>query len=346
MEYKQDTNMSDETGPHEIYGHVAVRLDQYIIAFGGEVNDELLSIRIIWMYNLYTEKWKKHTIPSSSEAPATFYNKNSAVAIGSDVYMFDGRQASEDPNDALWMLTTLEENIYWERVISNSTPSHRWRHSGWEHEGQMWIFGGKCKATKGYCNEFLCFDPSTKEWTTPKCSGSVPTPRGDHATTQVKDKVWLFGGRNWVFHNQYICDDLFELDMSSLTWTEIPTTQPRPRGRFLFSLNAITESKLLLHGGYIDAPFEEQLSDGKLSWILDLPSKSWKQCSSSEEASNWRESHTGTTGLNNCVIVWRIWHMTSFWDITDVFLHILVEYTLQMKNQLDATLGMLSIFCN
>ena len=38
--------------------------------------------------------------------------------------------------------------------------------------------------------------------------------------------------------------------------------------------------------------------------------------------------------------------MTSFWDITDVFLHILVEYTLLMKNQLDATLGMLSIFGN
>ena len=38
--------------------------------------------------------------------------------------------------------------------------------------------------------------------------------------------------------------------------------------------------------------------------------------------------------------------MTSFWDITDVFLHISVEYTLLMKNQLDATLGILSIFFN
>ena len=31
--------------------------------------------------------------------------------------------------------------------------------------------------------------------------------------------------------------------------------------------------------------------------------------------------------------------MTSFWDITDAFLHILVEYTLPMKNQLDAVCG-------
>ena len=37
---------------------------------------------------------------------------------------------------------------------------------------------------------------------------------------------------------------------------------------------------------------------------------------------------------------------TSFWDITDVFWHFLVEYTLLMKSQLDATLGMLSIFFN
>ena len=36
--------------------------------------------------------------------------------------------------------------------------------------------------------------------------------------------------------------------------------------------------------------------------------------------------------------------MTLFWDITDIFLHILVKYTLLMKNQLDATLGMLSNF--
>ena len=36
--------------------------------------------------------------------------------------------------------------------------------------------------------------------------------------------------------------------------------------------------------------------------------------------------------------------MTSFLDITDVFLHFLVEYPLLMKNQLDATLGMLSFF--
>ena len=64
---------------------------------------------------------------------------------------------------------------------------------------------------------------------------------------------------------------------------------------------------------------------------------------------------TVTSGDDNCIalpsrvlvpLVQRIWHMTSFLDITDVLLHILVEYTLLMKNQADATLDMLSIVLN
>ena len=292
--------MSDETGPRGICGHVAVRLDQYILAFGGtDVENEAISKRIIWIYNLYTEKWKKHTIPGILEAPPTFYEQNSAVAIGSDVYMFDGRTyVKKDPDNALWMLSTSIGNIYWKRIISECTPSYRCDHSGWEHEGKMWIFGGYY-GIMSYCNELLCFNPSTNEWTTPKCSGSVPTPLGQHATTQVKDKVWLFGGMNPAF-----LDDLFELDMSSLTWTEIPTTQPRPNGRLYFSLNAITESKLLLHGSMVGVfdtqSLEEQPSEEGSSWIMDLPSQSWKKCFSFEGSSH---SHTGTTGLNKCVIM-------------------------------------------
>ena len=304
--------MSDETEPHGINGHVAVRLGQYILAFGGrDADDELVSTHIIWMYNLYTEKWKTYTIPRSLEAPHRFYEKTSAVAIGSYVYMFDGRTSSECRphcqyhchchHDALWMLTkTLEGYIYWDRIISESTPAYRQYHSTWDYEGKMWVFGGK--TAMGYCNVLLCFNPSTNEWTKPKCSGSVPSPRGEHATTWVKDKVWLFGGTNGGF-----LDDLFEVDMSSLTWTQIPTTQPRPKGRIMFSLIAITESKLLLHGGAIPDVLATGVATHsykeELTWILNLPSQSWKQCSTFEEVPDIRLNHTGTTGLNNCVII-------------------------------------------
>ena len=283
--------MSDETGPCGIYGHVAVCLEQYIITFGGYRFNRPASTHIIWMYNLYTEKWKKYELPSTSEAPHNFFADKCAVAIGSDVYLFDGRTMfNQNPGDALWKLTrTLEGNICWNRVTSAAIPSYRCDYSGWEYEGKMWIFGG-CLGIQlgnlGYCYELLCFNPSQNEWTKPKCSGSVPTPRNQHATTQVKDKVWLFGGAN-----PYILDDLFELDMKSCTWTKIQIAQPRLATKLCLSLNAITESKLLRYGGTLSN-----------AWILDVPSKSWTQCSLAKGDDNKRISHTGTTGLNNCVV--------------------------------------------
>ena len=221
--------MSDDTGPHGISRHTAVRLEQCIIMFGGDHGrNGLASTHIIWMYNLYTEIWKKYEIPNTSEAPRKFFAGMSAVVIGSDVYMFDGRKMlSQNSDDTLWKLTRiLKGNICWNRIISATgsatMPSYRYYHSGWEYEGKMWIFGGYITGNRqgyiGYCNELLCFNPSRFEWTEPKCFGSVPTPRRKHATTQVKDKVILFGGTN---SSLSLVDDLFELDMKSFIWTEI-----------------------------------------------------------------------------------------------------------------------------
>ena len=197
-----------------------------------------------------------------------------------------------NPDDALWKLTrTLGGNICWNRIISATTPSsYRTGVSGWEYEGKLWIFGGYLGDPLGnlaYSNELLCFNPPQNEWTKPKCFGSVPTSRHTYVTTQVKDKVWLFGGINLL-----ILDDLFELDMKSFTWTEIQIAQPRLTRKHGLSLNAITESKILLYGG---TPSN--------AWILDVPSKSWTQCSLAKGDDNKRIKHTGTIGLNNCVVM-------------------------------------------
>ena len=166
LHYK--TNM--EFNPNmEIHGHVVVYLEHYIVVFGGKGKDfQPLSKCIIWMYNLYTEKWRKEEIESSTEAPPSCYEA-SAVAIQSDIYMFDGRKGSTcSPMDTLWKLTrNLEGIFFWSRIIIADTvkvPPYHWDHSGWEFEGKMWIFGGKTMSEeKGasmfnvYCNQLLCF---------------------------------------------------------------------------------------------------------------------------------------------------------------------------------------------
>ena len=86
MEFKtHDTNM-----PAEIHGHVAVCFKHYILVFGGRERGHY-DQHIIWMYNLYTEKWRIEEIPDWTEAPPECHQA-SAVVIESNVYMFDGRK--------------------------------------------------------------------------------------------------------------------------------------------------------------------------------------------------------------------------------------------------------------
>ena len=52
--------MQENSEPPQRYGHTAVCLEHLILVFGGYWSGEPLSFSEIWMYNLYTEQWRKH----------------------------------------------------------------------------------------------------------------------------------------------------------------------------------------------------------------------------------------------------------------------------------------------
>ena len=139
-----------------------------------------------------------------------------------------------------------------------------------------------------------CFvlNPLNEEWTNPQCYGNIPEPRDRHATTKGQDKIWLYGGSNitTVFH------DLFELDMHSCTWTLIKTPLMQPQACIYCTLSMISDDKLVLHGGFKT----KALSD---TWILDLPTKTWRQYTSDTTRSVSRSHHTGSKGINNNVVI-------------------------------------------
>ena len=220
------SNIAERRQFPKVHEHVAVRFLHFIIVFGGEPteNYELsctspASLRVIWMYNLYTEQWKKHTITVENlYPPATV--QSCAVTIGEDIYFFGGRIYHEEPaTNALWKLTiTAKGCIAWSEVKfqdQKKTPSPRCLHSAWEYAGKLWTFGGEGRSPFAYLNEhgnfhgilnfrrifnsfynnqLLCYDPSRQVWADIKCSGSIPEPRARHATTITGDQVWLYGG--------------------------------------------------------------------------------------------------------------------------------------------------------
>ena len=316
--------------PNPKDGHVAVRLQENIVLFGGLYIDSqrtmYYSMRVIWSYNLDIDRWIKLVLPETQATPHPAVGQ-CAVTIRSDIYLHGGGQHCEGDFlgllfPSLWKLSgTSDSRITWTQINfpkGQGVPSKRFCHAGWEYQNKLWIFGGfgNCNNdtfhasedfqltdhTLGYTNQLWCFDPDMQVWKNVQCTGSKPSPRYCHAITKIRATVWLHGGTD--HHGDF--DDLYEFNLCSLTWTQIQTVGSlRPDKRCEHSLSAISEAQILLYGGRND----------NLSWIFDLPSLSWRQyhapmCLNGKiiEANGW-QNHTSTIGLHSVIIFGGLrWH--------------------------------------
>ena len=225
-------------------GHTAVCVKNCIIVFGGEgENGQLLSLNNIWMFNIYTEHWRKYVIPKHKIVPPGNLGV-CAVTIQESVYVFGGceyidnttAKFSDFTND-VWKLTIISKQCFeWSKTKAqrkDKTPSPRFFHTGWECAGLLWTFGGESEPPTDYLNDYgdfsrtdggvnnqlLCFNPLSEEWRNPQSSGAIPAPRSGSSTTMIGDIAWMYGG----FSNQsnHFFNDLHQLSMVSLTWTKL-----------------------------------------------------------------------------------------------------------------------------
>ena len=258
-------------------------------------------------------------IPRNTEVPKPKQGA-SAVVIGAAVYVFGGSlryrcdEYDVGCSNAVWKLRrTPERGFVWDQIKSKrNVVSPRCWHSGWEYRGKLWVFGGNGEyhptrflndngdftaLNEHYVNnQLLCFDPSCQAWDNPKYFGDIPEPRGSHAIATVGSKTWLFGGigeRNSAF------DDLFQLDMDSLTWTKILTGQPKPSKLYVCTLTPLSDDKLILHGGYYRIHRGKTVHD---TWILDLPSVTWRIYDTGLQGPQ-RTCHTCTKGINGRALI-------------------------------------------
>ena len=189
--------------------------------------------------------------------------------------MFGGSKDKSTINhtNALWTLSrTSDGSFAWDEIVTRSNtdaPSPRGSHTGWEHSGNLWIFGGfglslvdylnnygDFDARTGCNNQLLCFNPSCNEWTNPECTGCVPSPPVACASAIMRHKVWLYGG----ISRSRAVDELLQLNMHSLTWTEIKIYEPKPQELYnctlnvtsdLFCMVALTHLRLQVALGYL-----------------------------------------------------------------------------------------------
>ena len=272
-----------------------------------------LTVREIWSYNLWTEKWIKCTVSTEEQIPLR--RDQCGVAIQSEIYFFGGY----DYHHMLWKLTRSPNGSFEWNTINighyKISPSLRYGHCGLEYGNQMWIFAGyghspvrflndhgdftrkqlRNLTNLGWNNQLLCFDPPRQTWQNVECFGDVPSPRAFASAAIIMDTVWLYGGTTTDFIDPFaagtapLADELFQLNMNTLAWTRIETSTPGPEAVGA-CLTPITEKQLTLYGGSVESV-----------QILDVGSHTWRRHSAVQKelhASPWLNSlHTSITGL-------------------------------------------------
>ena len=266
---------------------------------------------VLWIYDLWTEEWRKYAIPNQWELPDI--NGQTGVVIGTDAFYF----GSHFQKCTLWkLIRNAQGSFVWNKIDTKDktkVPSPRDDHCAWEHGQKMWIFGGYGSPPYHYLNDhgdftpylpyefagtnnqLFSYDPSTNIWTNAECRGSIPSPRRRASTAMIEGHVWLYGGSST--ESSSFENDFYKLHMHSFTWTKIEAKMPKPVGRDAPSLTPISASQLVLYGGKCSAMSYQATKP----WIFDVISHTWREYPITEGQHRWK--HTGITGLNSNIII-------------------------------------------
>ncbi|TYI03362.1 hypothetical protein ES332_A11G333400v1 [Gossypium tomentosum] len=130
------------------------------------------------------------------------------------------------------------------------------------------------------------FDLQTGTWSMLKTYGKPPVSRGGQSVNLVGTTLVIFGGQG---ANRTLLNDLYILDLETMTWDEIDVAgvAPSPRSDHAAAVHA--ERYLLVFGGSSHATFFNDLH------VLDLQTMEWSKPAQLGELPTPRAGHAGVT---------------------------------------------------
>ena len=151
--------------------YVAVCMEHFIML----IKENLPYGHTIWVYNLYTEDWRKLCDLPEFETP--YFQDPCAVALGPDVYLFGGKAVPYYTNSLLKLTKHPDRCFVMKKVTSGNSklPSPRCGHTGWAFDEKLWIFGGHGPSGSSYLDDFGCFKNEGFYITTTNFSVLIPT---------------------------------------------------------------------------------------------------------------------------------------------------------------------------
>ncbi|XP_076467145.1 uncharacterized protein LOC143298228 [Babylonia areolata] len=103
----------------------------------------------------------------------------------------------------------------------------------------VYVIGGEHEPRVPISSAVWSLDMSGRTWEEVTTTGDVPSARNAHASAVVGACIYIFGGRQGIAMGERSLADLYKLDTSTNTWTQVTMTGPVPEARSYHSMAAI-----------------------------------------------------------------------------------------------------------
>ncbi|KAL4237985.1 hypothetical protein ACF0H5_002696 [Mactra antiquata] len=235
--------------PSGRWGHSLCFVNKNLsVLIGGQGDKQQISKDSVWSLDCETRRWKD--LPTETEGQKPEYRMGHTATYDPTVrciYVYGGSKNTRWFHD-VHMLDT--DNWKWQLVKVNGKAPTRAYHSATLYRHEVWIFGGVYPRPDpqpdGCSNEVNIFSPVMESWYSPIVSGEKPIPRSGHSATLINDQLVIFGG--WDAPISY--SDLHVLDMSIVEWSQPHVSGTPPSPRSWHASCALSNNRLLIHGGY------------------------------------------------------------------------------------------------
>eukprot|EP01080_Neovahlkampfia_damariscottae_P004957 gene4957-8551_t len=121
-----------------------------------------------------------------------------------------------------------------------------------------------------------------------------PAPRFQHSSVSMKDKVYIFGGKN----EHGILNDLWYLQVSNYTWTRIKHSSLTPTPRF-GHMSTIIFDTLFIFGGFSNVLDEYESHYSNTVFSYDIDENRWFSMKMKEKNKIFPD---GRIGFGSCVV--------------------------------------------
>ncbi|XP_077357322.1 host cell factor 2 [Festucalex cinctus] len=275
--------------PRSRHGHRAVAIRELIVVFGGGNEGIAEDLHV---YNTVSKQWflpaVRGDIPPGCAA-------HGLVCEGTRILVFGGMVEYGKYSNNLYELQA--SRWLWKKLKPRAPknglpPCPRIGHSFTLVGSRCYVFGGLANVSEDpngnvpqYLDDLYELElqsvSGARAWSIPETKGGGPSARESHTAVAYTGlgfpKLFVFGGMQGCR-----LDDLWQLDLNIMGWSQLETRGSVPLPRSLHSASVIG-NKMFVFGGWIPVPESEKHNAAGIKWIctnslsvLNFDTMSWQ----------------------------------------------------------------------